>query len=60
MDIAADELLLELDDRTIRLAPPLVIGDVEVDEFADLFSRALGAVHDALLPADTARHIAMP
>ena len=40
-------------DRTIRLAPPLVIGDVEVDEFADLFSRALGAVHDALLPDDT-------
>ena len=40
-------------DRTIRLAPPLVIGDVEVDEFAGLFSRALGAVHDALLPDDT-------
>ncbi|TYL52208.1 acetylornithine transaminase [Agromyces mariniharenae] len=31
-------------DSTIRMAPPLIIGDAEVDEFADKFSRALDAV----------------
>ncbi len=31
-------------DSTIRLAPPLIIGDAEIDEFADRFSRALDAV----------------
>jgi acetylornithine aminotransferase len=31
-------------DSTIRMAPPLNIGDAEVDEFADKFSRALDAV----------------
>ena len=31
-------------DSTIRMAPPLIIGDAEVDEFADKFSRALAAV----------------
>ena len=36
-------------DLTIRLAPPLVIGDVEVDDFATLFARALATVGDALL-----------
>ncbi|MEN2737840.1 acetylornithine transaminase [Microbacterium sp. X-17] len=36
-------------DDTIRLAPPLTIGDVEVDEFADLFGRALATVQDALV-----------
>ena len=40
-------------DLTIRLAPPLVIGDVEVDEFATLFARALATVGDALLLDDT-------
>lgn len=30
-------------DSTIRMAPPLIIGDAEVDEFADKFSRALDA-----------------
>ena len=43
-------------DLTIRLAPPLVIGDVEVDEFADLFGRALATVQDALLLDDTDTH----
>jgi len=36
-------------DRTVRLAPPLTIGDVEIDEFADLFARALSTVEQALL-----------
>ena len=31
-------------DSTIRMAPPLIIGDAEIDEFADLFGRALDAV----------------
>ncbi|MDR6904321.1 acetylornithine aminotransferase [Agromyces sp. 3263] len=34
-------------DSTIRMAPPLIIGDAEVDEFADKFSRALDAVTSA-------------
>ncbi len=36
-------------DTTPRLAPPLTIGDVEIDEFADLFARALSTVEQALL-----------
>ncbi|QAY74288.1 acetylornithine transaminase [Agromyces protaetiae] len=31
-------------DSTIRLAPPLIIGDAELDEFADRFGRALETV----------------
>jgi acetylornithine/N-succinyldiaminopimelate aminotransferase len=31
-------------DSTIRIAPPLIIGDPEIDEFADRFVRALDAV----------------
>ncbi|RXZ44735.1 aminotransferase class III-fold pyridoxal phosphate-dependent enzyme, partial [Agromyces binzhouensis] len=31
-------------DSTIRIAPPLIIGDAELDEFADRFGRALDAV----------------
>ena len=31
-------------DSTIRMAPPLIIGDAEIDEFADRFARALDAV----------------
>ena len=31
-------------DSTIRIAPPLIIGDTEVDEFAARFRRALDAV----------------
>ncbi|GAA1059886.1 acetylornithine transaminase [Agromyces bracchium] len=31
-------------DSTIRLAPPLIIGDAELDEFTDRFGRALDAV----------------
>ena len=31
-------------DSTIRMAPPLIIGDAEIDEFADRFGRALDAV----------------
>ena len=34
-------------DSTIRMAPPLIIGDAEVDEFADKFSRALDAAASA-------------
>ena len=34
---------------TIRIAPPLTIGDVEIAEFADLFARALATVEAALL-----------
>jgi len=30
-------------DSTIRVAPPLIIGDAEIDEFADRFGRALDA-----------------
>ena len=40
-------------DSTIRLAPALTIGDVEIDEFQDLFARALATVTDALLLDDT-------
>jgi len=36
-------------ESTIRLAPPLTIGDVEIDEFQDLFGKALRTVEDALL-----------
>lgn len=39
-------------DSTIRIAPALTIGDVEIDEFIDLFARALRTVHDALLLED--------
>ncbi|MBN9224778.1 MAG: acetylornithine aminotransferase [Microbacterium sp. SCN 70-27] len=40
-------------ESTIRIAPALTIGDVEIDEFADLFARALATVQDALLLDDT-------
>ncbi len=36
-------------DDTIRLVPPLTIGDVEIDEFVVLFTAALKTVQDALL-----------
>ncbi|MCM3697453.1 acetylornithine transaminase [Microbacterium oleivorans] len=36
-------------DSTIRLAPALTIGDVEIDEFQTLFARALATVEDALM-----------
>lgn len=36
-------------DSTIRLAPALTIGDVEIDEFQTLFAKALATVEDALL-----------
>lgn len=39
-------------DSTIRIAPPLNIGDVEVDEFIRLFAAALATVSDALLLDD--------
>ncbi|MFT3798689.1 acetylornithine transaminase [Microbacterium sp.] len=44
---AAQELGLVVNaanPSTIRLAPPLTIGDVEIDEFTDLFGRALHTV----------------
>lgn len=31
-------------DSTIRLAPPLIIGDAELDEFDELFARALATI----------------
>jgi acetylornithine/N-succinyldiaminopimelate aminotransferase len=40
-------------DDTIRLVPPLTIGDAEVDEFAELFAAALATVQDALVVAPT-------
>lgn len=36
-------------DDTIRLVPPLTIGDAEIAEFADLFAAALRTVADALV-----------
>ncbi|GAA3900328.1 acetylornithine transaminase [Microbacterium invictum] len=36
-------------ESTIRLAPPLTIGDVEIDEFQDKFGRALHTVESAML-----------
>jgi acetylornithine/N-succinyldiaminopimelate aminotransferase len=31
-------------DTSIRLAPPLIIGDAEIDEFLDIFTQALEAI----------------
>jgi acetylornithine/N-succinyldiaminopimelate aminotransferase len=39
-------------DTTIRIAPPLTIGDVEIDEFVRLFTASLATVTDALLLDD--------
>ncbi|GAA2988865.1 acetylornithine aminotransferase [Microbacterium terrae] len=36
-------------DETIRLVPALTIGDVEIDEFIELFTASLKTVEDALL-----------
>ncbi|MCR2813350.1 MULTISPECIES: acetylornithine transaminase [Microbacterium] len=47
-------ILNAANDRTVRLAPPLTIGDVEIDEFADLFARSLSTVEQALLLDDPA------
>ncbi|MFF2496353.1 acetylornithine transaminase [Agromyces sp. NPDC058064] len=43
---AMDEGLIvnAANDATIRMAPPLIIGDAEIDEFVERFSRALDAV----------------
>lgn len=41
-------------DDTLRLAPALVIGDVEIDEFAQLFAASLSTVADALILDDPA------
>jgi len=40
-------------ETTVRIAPALTIGDVEIDEFTDLFTRALHTVQDALLLDET-------
>ncbi|QIG38078.1 acetylornithine transaminase [Microbacterium sp. 4R-513] len=40
-------------DETIRLAPALNIGDVEIDEFAELFAASLATVADALVLDDS-------
>jgi acetylornithine aminotransferase len=39
-------------DDTIRLVPPLTIGDAEIGEFVELFTAALATVADALLLED--------
>ncbi len=39
-------------DETVRLAPALTIGDVEVEEFVELFTRALRTVEDVLMLDD--------
>ena len=39
-------------DETIRLVPALTIGDVEIDEFAQLFAASLATVSDALVLDD--------
>lgn len=39
-------------DDVLRVAPALTIGDVEIDEFIELFTRALATVADALLLSD--------
>ena len=36
-------------DETIRLVPALTIGDVELDEFVELFTASVRTVEDALL-----------
>jgi acetylornithine aminotransferase len=36
-------------DDTVRLAPALVIGDIEIDEFAELFAASLRSVENALM-----------
>jgi acetylornithine aminotransferase len=38
-------------DETVRIAPPLNIGDVEIDEFARLFADALASVSSLEVPA---------
>ena len=40
-------------DETIRLAPPLIIGDAELAEFLALFGAALATVADALIIDDS-------
>ena len=47
-------------DETIRLVPALTIGDVEIDEFVELFTAAVRTVEDALLldaPADASTEV---
>lgn len=49
-------------DETIRLVPALTIGDVEIDEFVELFTASLRTVEDALVlegssPAGTATEV---
>lgn len=40
-------------DDVVRLAPPLTIGDIEIDEFLDLFAAALRTAESALLLTET-------
>lgn len=42
-------------DETIRIAPALTIGDVEIDEFLTLFAASLATVTDALLLDETSQ-----
>lgn len=42
-------------DDTIRIAPALTIGDVEIDEFLTLFTAALSTVTDALMLDETSQ-----
>ncbi|WP_275427298.1 acetylornithine transaminase [Microbacterium sp. PM5] len=47
-------------DSTIRIAPALTIGDVEIDEFIDLFTRSLATVADALVLDASDTHPSTP
>lgn len=42
-------------DETVRIAPALTIGDVEIDEFLTLFTASLATVTDALLLDETSQ-----
>ena len=51
--VSGRECVLAANDATVRIAPALTIGDVEIDEFIDLFTRALRTVEDALVLDET-------
>jgi len=48
--LAAGLIVNAANDTTIRLAPPLTVGDDEIDEFARLFAEALRTVSNPLPP----------
>lgn len=57
-EVAARAMALGLivnapNESSIRLAPPLIISSAEVEEFLDLFTRALTETDDATTPTET-------